>query len=77
MLSGDAVQMDSTQRMVFYAAKPAFWSSKYNRDGVPDKGTRSFPTNIRCSLYYCRWYDYVTGLADRFHNVVHAVEQPL
>ncbi|KAL2253057.1 UNVERIFIED_CONTAM: hypothetical protein Sindi_0100400, partial [Sesamum indicum] len=35
--SGDAVKMDSTQRMVFDAARPAVWSSKYNRDGVPDK----------------------------------------
>ena len=60
MPSGDVVQMDSTQRIVFDAARPAVWSSKYNRDGVPDKGTRSFPTNIRCSLYYCRWYDYVS-----------------
>ncbi|KAL2252714.1 UNVERIFIED_CONTAM: hypothetical protein Sindi_0066100 [Sesamum indicum] len=37
MPSGDVVQMDSTQRIVFDAARPAVWSSKYNRDGVPDK----------------------------------------
>ena len=63
--------------MVFDAARPDVWSSKYNRDGVPHKGMRSCPTNIGCSLYYGRWYDYVSVLADQFHNVVHAVEQPL
>ncbi|KAL0401779.1 UNVERIFIED_CONTAM: hypothetical protein Slati_4207800 [Sesamum latifolium] len=48
---GDVAQMNWAQRMIFYAAGPAFWSSTYNQDGVPDD--------------------------DRFHDVVHAAEQPL
>ena len=60
----DAVQMDSAQRMVFDPARLAVLSSKYNRNGVPDNGTRSCPTNVGPSLYYGRWYEYVPGLVD-------------
>ncbi|KAL2228725.1 UNVERIFIED_CONTAM: hypothetical protein Sindi_1852200 [Sesamum indicum] len=63
--------------MVFDVARLAVWSSKYNRDSVPDNATRSYPTNVGPSSYYGRWYDYVFGLANQFHDVGHAAEQPL
>ena len=63
--------------MVFDVARLAVWSSKYNRDSMSDNGTRSFSTNVGLNSYYGRWYDYVFGLADWFHDVVHAAEQPL
>ncbi|KAL0301479.1 UNVERIFIED_CONTAM: hypothetical protein Sradi_6424700 [Sesamum radiatum] len=47
-------------------------------DGAPDDGTRSCPTNVEPSSYYSGTpYDYVLGLADQFHNVMHVTEQSL
>ncbi|KAL0402069.1 UNVERIFIED_CONTAM: hypothetical protein Slati_4236800 [Sesamum latifolium] len=64
--------------MIFDAVPPAFWSSNYNQDGAPDDGTRSCPTDVEPSSYYGRdSYNYVSGLADRFNDVVRAAEQPL
>ncbi|KAL2225577.1 UNVERIFIED_CONTAM: hypothetical protein Sindi_2947900 [Sesamum indicum] len=63
--------------MVFDVARLAVWSSEYNRDSVPDNATRSYPTNVGPSSYCGRWYDYVSGLANQFNDVVHAAEQPL
>ncbi|KAL0446168.1 UNVERIFIED_CONTAM: hypothetical protein Slati_1744700 [Sesamum latifolium] len=65
--------------MVFDAAGPVLWSSTYNQNGAPDDGTRSCPLDAGPSSYYYGGgpYDYMSGLADRFHNVVHAVEQSL
>ncbi|KAL0427261.1 UNVERIFIED_CONTAM: hypothetical protein Slati_2900900 [Sesamum latifolium] len=76
---GDAAQINWAQRMVSNAARPAFWSSTYNQDGGPDDGTRSCPTDVGRSSYYYGGgpYDYVFGLADRFHDIVHVAEQPL
>ncbi|KAL2248194.1 UNVERIFIED_CONTAM: hypothetical protein Sindi_2671700 [Sesamum indicum] len=74
---GDAAQMDWAQRMVFDTAEPAVWSSNYNQDGVPDDGTKLCRTDTGPSSYYGRSpYDYVSGLADRFHDIVHATKQP-
>ncbi|KAL0448041.1 UNVERIFIED_CONTAM: hypothetical protein Slati_1932000 [Sesamum latifolium] len=71
---GDAVEMNWAQKMIFDAAGQA-----YNQDGVADDGTRSSPLDVDPSSYYYGGgpYDYVSGLADRFHDVLHAAEQPL
>ncbi|KAL0412280.1 UNVERIFIED_CONTAM: hypothetical protein Slati_3817700 [Sesamum latifolium] len=76
---GDATQMNWAHRMVFDATGPTFWSSTYNQDGAPDEGKRSCPLDAGPSSYYYGRspYDYVSGLVDRFHDVVHAAEQPL
>ncbi|KAL0320316.1 UNVERIFIED_CONTAM: hypothetical protein Sradi_5293100 [Sesamum radiatum] len=76
---GDATQMNWAQMMIFYAAGSVFWSSTYNQDGDPDDGTRLCPIYAgSCSYYYGRGpYDYVSRLADRFYDVLHAAEQPL
>ncbi|KAL0427820.1 UNVERIFIED_CONTAM: hypothetical protein Slati_2956800 [Sesamum latifolium] len=65
--------------MVFDAIGPAFWSSTASQDGAPDIGTRSCPLDADPSSYYYGDgpYDYVSWLADRFHDVLHAAEQPL
>ncbi|KAL2227911.1 UNVERIFIED_CONTAM: hypothetical protein Sindi_1770800 [Sesamum indicum] len=64
--------------MVFDVVGSAVWSSNYNQDGASNNGTRLCPTRAGPSSYYGgTTYDYVSGLADRFHDVVHAVEQPL
>ncbi|KAL0439252.1 UNVERIFIED_CONTAM: hypothetical protein Slati_2408200 [Sesamum latifolium] len=65
--------------MIFDAVGPTFWPSTYNQDGTPDDGTRLCPTDARPSSYYYGGgsYDYVFGLAYRFHDAVHSVEQPL
>ncbi|KAL0401751.1 UNVERIFIED_CONTAM: hypothetical protein Slati_4205000 [Sesamum latifolium] len=65
--------------MILDAAEAAFYSSTYNQDGAPDDGTRSCPLDAGPSSYFYRGgpYDYVSGLADRFHDVLHAAEQPL
>ncbi|KAL0440452.1 UNVERIFIED_CONTAM: hypothetical protein Slati_2528200 [Sesamum latifolium] len=48
------------------------------RDGAPDDGTSLCHIDPGPSSYYDGGpYDYVFGLADRFHDIVHAVEQPL
>ncbi|KAL0416850.1 UNVERIFIED_CONTAM: hypothetical protein Slati_3516900 [Sesamum latifolium] len=72
----DAMHMNWAQRMVFDVAGPAFWSSTYNQDGASNDGTRSCPIDARPSSYYYGGgpYDYVSGLADRFHDVVHVAE---
>ncbi|KAL0445961.1 UNVERIFIED_CONTAM: hypothetical protein Slati_1724000 [Sesamum latifolium] len=74
---GDEQHMDWAQRMVFYAAVPSYFSSSH--DGVPDDGTRSCPLDTDRSGYYYGdgSYDYESGLADRFYNVVHGADQPL
>ncbi|KAL0416835.1 UNVERIFIED_CONTAM: hypothetical protein Slati_3515400 [Sesamum latifolium] len=47
------------------------------RDGALNDGTRSSPTDAGSSSYYCGpLYDYVSGLAYQFCDVVHVVEQP-
>ncbi|KAL0402234.1 UNVERIFIED_CONTAM: hypothetical protein Slati_4253300 [Sesamum latifolium] len=76
---GDAIQINWAQRMVLDAAGPAFCSSTYSQDCAPDDGTRSYPLDAGASSYYYSGdpYDYVSGLADRFHDVLHATEQPL
>ncbi|KAL0328162.1 UNVERIFIED_CONTAM: hypothetical protein Scaly_2248800 [Sesamum calycinum] len=62
----------------FRCCRPAFWYFNYNQDGAPDDGTRSCPTNVGPSSYYSGTpYDYVLGLADQFHNVMHVAEQSL
>ncbi|KAL0402000.1 UNVERIFIED_CONTAM: hypothetical protein Slati_4229900 [Sesamum latifolium] len=62
----------------FQCRRLTFLYSNYNQDDAPDDGTRSCPTDAGPSSYYDRGpYDYVSGLGDRFHDVVHAVEQPL
>ncbi|KAL0413094.1 UNVERIFIED_CONTAM: hypothetical protein Sradi_1511100 [Sesamum radiatum] len=62
--------------MVFDTAKPIFWSSNYNQDDAPDNGTMSFPTDAGPSSYYGGApYDYVSGLKDRFYDVVHVAKQ--
>ncbi|KAL0319891.1 UNVERIFIED_CONTAM: hypothetical protein Sradi_5250600 [Sesamum radiatum] len=65
--------------MVLDTLGPAFYSSTYGQDGAPDDGTRSCSLDAGPSSYYynCGPYDYVSGLTDRFHDVLHAVEQPL
>ncbi|KAL0451708.1 UNVERIFIED_CONTAM: hypothetical protein Slati_1148900 [Sesamum latifolium] len=66
--------------MVFDAAGPTFWSSTYYQDSAPNDGImRSYLIDVGPSSYYCGRgpYDYLSGLANRFHDVVHAVEQPL
>ncbi|KAL0378681.1 UNVERIFIED_CONTAM: hypothetical protein Sradi_3173600 [Sesamum radiatum] len=62
--------------MVFDAAGPNYFSS---HGGVPDDGTRSCPIGADCSEYCYGGgpYNYESGLADRFANVVHAGDQPL
>ncbi|KAL0456149.1 UNVERIFIED_CONTAM: hypothetical protein Slati_0954100 [Sesamum latifolium] len=76
---GDATQINWAQRMDLDAAGAAFCSSTYSQDGAPDDGTRSCPLDGGPSSYYYGGgpYDYVSGLADRFHDVLHAAEQPL
>ncbi|KAL0458239.1 UNVERIFIED_CONTAM: hypothetical protein Slati_0451100 [Sesamum latifolium] len=71
---GNATEMNCAQRMVFDAVGQA-----YNQDGAEDDGTRSCPLDAGPSSYYhgAGPYDYVSGLADRFHDVLHAVEQSL
>ncbi|KAK4397980.1 hypothetical protein Sango_1273500 [Sesamum angolense] len=64
--------------IVFDAARPVFWSSNYNQDGVSDDGTRFCPTDAEhSSCYGGAPYDYVPGLIGRLYDVVHAIEQPL
>ncbi|KAL0297970.1 UNVERIFIED_CONTAM: hypothetical protein Sangu_3168700 [Sesamum angustifolium] len=73
----DAVQMDWAQMMIFYAVGLGLWSN-YNENGASNDGMRSCPTDAEPSSYYGGGpYDYVSGLADRFHDVVHASKQPL
>ncbi|KAL0446177.1 UNVERIFIED_CONTAM: hypothetical protein Slati_1745600 [Sesamum latifolium] len=74
---GDEQHMDWTQMMVFDAAGPSYFSSSH--DGVPDDGTRSCPLNASRSEYCCGGcpYDYESGLADRFYNIVRAADQTL
>ncbi|KAL2251440.1 UNVERIFIED_CONTAM: hypothetical protein Sindi_2266300 [Sesamum indicum] len=52
--------------------------SNYNKDGVRDDGTRSCLIDAEPSLY-CGGvpYDYISGLADQFHDIMHATEQSL
>ncbi|KAL0395440.1 UNVERIFIED_CONTAM: hypothetical protein Slati_4510200 [Sesamum latifolium] len=52
---------------------------KLNQDGAADDDTRSCPLDADPNSYYYDGgpYDYVSGLADRFHDVLHAAEQPL
>ncbi|KAL0411860.1 UNVERIFIED_CONTAM: hypothetical protein Slati_3775700 [Sesamum latifolium] len=73
---GDAVEMNWAQRIVFDAIGQAFWSSTYSQDGAIDDGMRSCPLDAGPSSYYYGGgpYDYVFGLADQFHDVLHAVE---
>ncbi|KAK4403217.1 hypothetical protein Sango_1062400 [Sesamum angolense] len=54
-----------------------YFSSSH--DGVPEDGTRSCPIDVDPSLYCYGGspYNYESGLADRFYNVVHAADQPL
>ncbi|KAL0444178.1 UNVERIFIED_CONTAM: hypothetical protein Slati_2140500 [Sesamum latifolium] len=51
----------------------------YNQDSVADDSTRSCPLDAGPSSYYYNRdpYDYMSGLADQFHDVLHAAEQPL
>ncbi|KAL0293672.1 UNVERIFIED_CONTAM: hypothetical protein Scaly_3137000 [Sesamum calycinum] len=73
----DDVQMDWAQMMIFYAVGLGLWSN-YNEDGAPNDGMKPCPTDAEPSSYYGEGpYDYVSGLADRFHDVVHASKQPL
>ncbi|KAL0413414.1 UNVERIFIED_CONTAM: hypothetical protein Sradi_1543100 [Sesamum radiatum] len=67
----DATQINWTQRMVLDAIGPAFCSSTYSRDGAPDDGIGLCPLDADPSSYYYGGdpYDYVFGLADRFHDV--------
>ncbi|KAL0427828.1 UNVERIFIED_CONTAM: hypothetical protein Slati_2957600 [Sesamum latifolium] len=76
---GDATQINWAQRMILDAAGPAFCSSTYSQDGAPDDDTRPCPLDAGPSSYYYGDgpYDYVSGLADRFHDVLHAAEQLL
>ncbi|KAL0325352.1 UNVERIFIED_CONTAM: hypothetical protein Sradi_5104500 [Sesamum radiatum] len=64
--------------MVFDVAEPSYFASSH--EGVPDDGTRSCHIDADPSLY-CYGsgpYDYdESGLADRFYNVVHAVDHHL
>ncbi|KAL0416614.1 UNVERIFIED_CONTAM: hypothetical protein Slati_3493300 [Sesamum latifolium] len=66
---GGAAEMNWAQRMVFNAAGQA-----YNQDSAADNGTRSCHLDASPSSYYYGGgsYDYVSGLADRFHDVLHA-----
>ncbi|KAL0453580.1 UNVERIFIED_CONTAM: hypothetical protein Slati_1336100 [Sesamum latifolium] len=66
--------MNWAQRMVFDAVGQA-----YSQDGAADDGTRSCPLDAGSSSYYYGGgpYNYVSGLADRFHDVLHAADQPL
>ncbi|KAL0400271.1 UNVERIFIED_CONTAM: hypothetical protein Sradi_2370400 [Sesamum radiatum] len=49
-----------------------------DKDGAPDDGTRSYNTDVGPSSYYGKTpYGYESGLAYRFHNIVHAAEQLL
>ncbi|KAL0456077.1 UNVERIFIED_CONTAM: hypothetical protein Slati_0946900 [Sesamum latifolium] len=63
--------------MVFYAAGPSYFSSSH--DSVPDDGTRSCPIDADHSKYCYGGglYDYESGLAAHFANIVHAADQPL
>ncbi|KAL0433743.1 UNVERIFIED_CONTAM: hypothetical protein Slati_2708600 [Sesamum latifolium] len=76
---GDATQINWAQRMVLDAAGLTFYSSTYSQDCAPDDGTRSCPLDAGPSSYYYGDgpYDYVSGLADWFHDVLHAAEKPL
>ncbi|KAL0298759.1 UNVERIFIED_CONTAM: hypothetical protein Sradi_6535700 [Sesamum radiatum] len=71
--------MDWAQRMVYDAARSSYFASYHK--GVPDDSMRSCPvdTGTRSYIYgSCSSYDYdESGLADRFFNVVHVVDQPL
>ncbi|KAL0455567.1 UNVERIFIED_CONTAM: hypothetical protein Slati_0895900 [Sesamum latifolium] len=60
--------------MIFDAAGQA-----YSQDDAADDGTRSCPLDAGLSSYYYDGgpYDYVSGLADRFYDILHAAEQPL
>ncbi|KAL0451416.1 UNVERIFIED_CONTAM: hypothetical protein Slati_1119700 [Sesamum latifolium] len=74
---GDEQHMDWTQMMVFYAAGSSYFSSSH--DGMPDDGTRSCSIDAGHSEYCYGGgpYDYESGLANRFSNVVHVADQPL
>ncbi|KAL0428080.1 UNVERIFIED_CONTAM: hypothetical protein Slati_2982800 [Sesamum latifolium] len=50
-----------------------------DEDGAADDGTRSCPLDAGPSSYYYSGgpYDYVSRLADQFHDVLHAAGQPL
>ncbi|KAL0448505.1 UNVERIFIED_CONTAM: hypothetical protein Slati_1406900 [Sesamum latifolium] len=69
--------MDWAQRMVFYAARSSYFSSSH--DGMSDDGMRSCPIDAGRSEYCYGGgpYDYESGLADHFYNVVHAADQSL
>ncbi|KAL0433324.1 UNVERIFIED_CONTAM: hypothetical protein Slati_2666700 [Sesamum latifolium] len=71
--------MNWAQRIIFDAVGPAFWSSTYNQDGVAGDGMRLCPLDTGPSSYNYGGgpYDYVFGLTDRFHDVVHTAKQPL
>ncbi|KAL0290412.1 UNVERIFIED_CONTAM: hypothetical protein Sradi_7050900 [Sesamum radiatum] len=51
----------------------------YNQDGAADDGTRSCSLDAGSRSYYYGGgpYDYVSGRIDRFHDILHAAEQPL
>ncbi|KAL0448254.1 UNVERIFIED_CONTAM: hypothetical protein Slati_1381800 [Sesamum latifolium] len=74
---GDEQHMDWVQRMIFYAVGPSYFSSCH--DGVSNDGTRSCSIDIDHSEYCYGGgpYDYESGLADRFANVVHVADQLL
>ncbi|KAL0290820.1 UNVERIFIED_CONTAM: hypothetical protein Sradi_7042300 [Sesamum radiatum] len=69
----DATEMNWAQR-VFDAVGQAC-----NHDGAANDGTRSCPHDAGPSSYCYGGgsYDYMFGLADQFHDVLKAAEQPL
>ncbi|KAL0411281.1 UNVERIFIED_CONTAM: hypothetical protein Slati_3717800 [Sesamum latifolium] len=70
--------MNWAQRMIFDVVGPTFSPSNYDHDGAPDDDTRSCPTDAGPSSYYDGPpYDYVSRLANRFHDIVHDAEQSL
>ncbi|KAL0303094.1 UNVERIFIED_CONTAM: hypothetical protein Sradi_6177500 [Sesamum radiatum] len=69
---GDEQHMDWAQRMIFDAVGPSYFSSSH--DGVLDDGMMFCPIDAGRSKYCYGGgpYDYESGMADRFYNVVHA-----
>ncbi|KAL2237921.1 UNVERIFIED_CONTAM: hypothetical protein Sindi_0983800 [Sesamum indicum] len=68
--------MDWVQKMVSDAAGPSYFSSYHK--GMSDDGMKSCPTDVGPSSWYNGGpYDYVSGLSDRFYNVVDVADQPL
>ncbi|KAL2227751.1 UNVERIFIED_CONTAM: hypothetical protein Sindi_2133800 [Sesamum indicum] len=63
--------------MVIDAVRPNYLS--FSHDVVPNDGTRSCPVDVGPSSYCFGGspYDYESGLADRFYNVVHAANHSL